>query len=252
MDIEFYSNFTDIDENAVILAKMLSLDIKEVPPEISSDKLYLLYTPNGLSLNLGNMCMRADYTSMIPRFHQHNLNSELLVKAAKIRNLDHIPTVIDATAGLGEDSLLLAAAGFKVHMYEYNEIIYSLLYDAINRAKRNPELTDIVKMIEITNGNSVDALQKLSFTPDVIYLDPMFPTREKSSLIKKKFQILQKLELPCDNENELLESAIASGARKIIIKRPLKGKQLGNITPSYSYKGKSIRYDCIVTNKKGG
>jgi 16S rRNA (guanine1516-N2)-methyltransferase len=82
--------------------------------------------------------------------------------------------------------------------------------------------------------------------PDVIYLDPMFPERQKSGLIKKKFQLLQRLESPCADEEELLSAALAARPLRIVIKRPLKGPPLAGATPSYSLKGKAIRYDCIV------
>ena len=77
-------------------------------------------------------------------------------------------------------------------------------------------------------------------------LDPMFPERQKSALIKKKFQLLQKLESPCSNEEQLLEAAIAAQSKRIVIKRPLKGPYLADKKPSYSLEGKAIRYDCMV------
>jgi 16S rRNA (guanine1516-N2)-methyltransferase len=80
----------------------------------------------------------------------------------------------------------------------------------------------------------------------VILLDPMFPERQKSALVKKKFQLLQQLECPCTDEEELLQAAINAKPRKIIIKRPAKGPFLANRKPDYSISGKAIRYDCIV------
>ena len=89
-------------------------------------------------------------------------------------------------------------------------------------------------------------MHELSLTPDVVLLDPMFPAREKSALIKKKFQLLQKLEKPCSDETSLLEAAFAANPHKIVIKRPIKGPFLADRKPDYSIKGKSVRYDCFV------
>ena len=58
----------------------------------------------------------------------------------------------------------------------------------------------------LIRGDSISALPQLTVCPDVIYLDPMFPERKKSGLIKKKFQLLQQLESPCCNEDDLLHS----------------------------------------------
>ena len=80
---------------------------------------------------------------------------------------------------------------------------------------------------------------------DIILLDPMFPERTKSGLVKKKFQILHEIETPCNNEVELINAALAVNTHKVIIKRPLKGEYLAEIKPSYSIKGKAIRYDVI-------
>ena len=89
-------------------------------------------------------------------------------------------------------------------------------------------------------------MKNLSFSPDLILLDPMFPGRQKSALVKKKFQLIQHLEQPCSNEEELLQAAIAAKPKKIIIKRPSKGPFLSGRKPSYSLDGKNIRYDCII------
>ena len=82
--------------------------------------------------------------------------------------------------------------------------------------------------------------------PGVIYLDPMFPARTKSAAVKKKFQLIHVLEKPCEDEEELLEAALALKPRKVVIKRPVKGPFLAGRKPSYSLRGKAIRYDCFV------
>jgi 16S rRNA (guanine1516-N2)-methyltransferase len=76
--------------------------------------------------------------------------------------------------------------------------------------------------MELIYGDSIEAMKRLSAVPDVILLDPMFPKRQKSALIKKKFQLLQQLESPCGDEEALLNAAVTAGAKRILIKRPLK------------------------------
>ena len=160
-------------------------------------------------------------------------------------------TAVDATAGLGEDAFLLAAAGFSVRLYERDPVIAALLRDALSRAAALPDLAAIVGRMELFETDSLTALPQLGFNPDVVLLDPMFPARQKSALIKKKFQLLQQLEQPCTDEDALLHAAIASAPYKIVIKRPLKGAWLADRKPDYSLKGKTIRYDCIVLTNSG-
>jgi 16S rRNA (guanine1516-N2)-methyltransferase len=209
-------------------------------------ELKLIRDEDGLALVGNGQTLRGDFTKMLPRIKRGNLQSELLVKASKIKGFDGVVTVMDATAGLGEDSLLLAAAGFNVKLYERDNIIAALLRDALERAKDNTELAQIVDKMELHEEDSLAALPNLKEIPDVIYLDPMFPSRQKSALVKKKFQMLHQLEQPCEEGAQFLESAIAVKPRKIVIKRPLKGEFLGNRKPDYSLNGKTIRYDCIV------
>lgn len=210
------------------------------------EKEGLIQTENGLALNLEGQMIQGDFTKMLKRLTHANLSHELLVKACKIKNADFPLTIIDATAGLGEDSLLLAAAGHNVKLYERDEIIAKLLEDTLERAKSNETLSDIVGRMELYKEDSIKALTCLNYKPDIIYLDPMFPKREKTGLVKKKFQVIHVIEKPCEDGEELLNAAIAAGPKRIVIKRPLKAEFLANKKPSYSIEGKSIRYDCIV------
>jgi 16S rRNA (guanine1516-N2)-methyltransferase len=214
--------------------------------EDKDTKLKLQRDENGLALVGNGQTLRGDFTKMLPRIRRGNFQSELLVKAAKIKGFEGTITVMDCTAGLGEDSILLAAAGFRVKLYERDNIIAALLRDSLIRAAQIQELAPIVERMELHEEDSLIALSQLKEVPEVIYLDPMFPSRQKSALVKKKFQMLQQLEQPCEEGDEFLQAAISCKPKKIVIKRPLKGEYLGNRKPDYSINGKTIRYDCIV------
>ena len=211
--------------------------------------LSLVRDENGLALVYEDQTLRGDFTKMIPRLKHHNLTAELLVKAAKIKDADHTLRAVDATAGLGDDSILLAAAGFVVDMYERNPVIHALLSDAIERAENIPELAETVSRMHLHFGDSLEAMKHLDYTPDVILLDPMFPARQKNALVKKKLQMIQKLEFPCVDEAELLLTAMNAGPRKLIVKRPPKGPHLAGIKPDYANEGKAVRFDCFVQPK---
>lgn len=209
-------------------------------------ELKLKLNEYGLSLVFEEQVLTGDFSKMLNRVKKNNLGTELLVKAAKIKNTSEELTALDATAGLGDDSLLLAAAGFKVKMYERNPVMFELLCDTLRRAKNIPELTDVVSRMEVINADSIETMNETEQTPDVILLDPMFPERQKSSLVKKKLQMIQKLEIPCIDETEMLYAAIKCQPKKIIVKRPPKGPYLAGVKPDYSLKGKAVRFDCII------
>lgn len=205
----------------------------------------LVQTADGLVLRAGGMELRADFDEMAARVRPHRLKAELLVQAARMRGVAN-PTAFDATAGLGEDALLLAAAGFTVTLCERDATIAALLRDALERGASDSVVADALIRMKLVEGDSLEELAKLDRSPDVVYLDPMFPERTKSAAVKKKFQVLHYLEAPCDQQEELLQAALAAHPRKVVIKRPLKGELLAGVKPAYRIVGKAIRYDVIV------
>ena len=208
----------------------------------------------GLTLTDGTMELRADFSRMLPRLKQGRLQQELLVKASRVKGVER-PWAIDATAGFGEDSLLLAAVGFTVDLYEQDCVIAALLQDALERAANDPALAASVARMRLHAGeDSIAGLHRTAAlieqgelaAPDVVYLDPMFPERTKSAAVKKKFQLLHHLEQPCADEEMLVEAALAVHPRKVVIKRPVKGPLLAGVKPSYQLAGKAVRYDVLV------
>ena len=203
----------------------------------------LIETAEGLTLSDGKNAVRGDFTRLLSRIRRGNLASEHLVRAVKIKGIAE-PLVVDATAGLGEDAFLLAAAGCRVLLFEYDPVIAALLRDALERAKADPETAPIASRLTLRPEDSIPVLPTLS--PDVVLLDPMFPERKKTALVKKKFQLIHLLEKPCEDERALLDAALAARPRRIVIKRPAKGPVLAGVKPSYSLDGSAVRFDCIV------
>lgn len=226
--------------------KQANRNLEAAEPELERDE-------RGLALVGSGMELRGDFTRMLSRLRQGRLQQELLVKAARIKGATE-PTAIDCTAGLGEDSLLLAAAGFHVTMYERDQTIAALLADALERAAHDPQLMGIAVRMQLVEGDSLVGLAQMaaevaegaSLPPDVVFLDPMFPARTKSAAVKKKFQLLHRLEQPCEEEAVLVQAALAVHPRKVVIKRPAKGPHLAGLKPSYSIQGKAVRYDVLV------
>ena len=213
--------------------------------------LYLKASLQGASLVRDGMEVAGDFSRLLPRLKQGALQRELLVKAARVKGVER-PRAVDATAGLGEDSLLLAAAGFEVTLCESDPVIAILLEDALARAAGDEALAHIAARMRLVEGDSRATLATLAADdatrPDVVYLDPMFPGRTKSAAVKKKFQLIHGLERPCEPEAEesLMSAALAARPRKIVVKRPVKGPWLAGVKPSHAIAGKAVRYDCIV------
>ena len=166
---------------------------------------------------------------------------------AKAVGLKHgfTPHVLDATAGLGRDAFVLAGLGCQLTLMERMPVVAALLDDGIERAKLNSEVKDIANNMRLIHGSSIEDMD-LANGPDVVYLDPMFPHREKSAAVKKEMRIFQSLvgeDLDADN---LLEPAIALAKYRVVVKRPSYAPPLANKKPSMSINMKKNRFDVYV------
>jgi 16S rRNA (guanine1516-N2)-methyltransferase len=147
--------------------------------------------------------------------------------------------ILDLTAGWGKDGLLMAQAGSRVTMIEKNPYMAALLMDAHARLK-DKALQSRIKIIWQEAQIYLKNLNCEQY-PDVIYIDPMHPIREKSAQVKKHLQILQKLVAPNDDVKELIEWARQVAKKRVVLKWPAKAAEI--VTPKGSFIGKTIRYN---------
>ena len=86
----------------------------------------------------------------------------------------------------------------------------------------------------------------LNKIPDVIYLDPMFPHRKKSALVKKEMLAFQSLIGDDNDSNELLNVCLQTAKKRVVVKRPIKAPYLNDQKPSLSMKMKKHRFDIYI------
>ncbi len=137
------------------------------------------------------------------------------------------PRVLDATAGLGRDAFVLATLGCEVSLIERQPLIAALL-----------------------EGNAIELMQQWrGEPPQVIYLDPMFPHRDKSALVKKEMRLFRPFVGDDLDAPALLSAALELASHRVVVKRPRKAPAIDGSKPGYSLEGKSSRYD-IYPKKK--
>ncbi|MBW2467486.1 MAG: class I SAM-dependent methyltransferase [Deltaproteobacteria bacterium] len=158
------------------------------------------------------------------------------------------PTVSDATGGLGRDAFILAHLGCQVHILERSPILAAMLEDGLQRAGRKSKTAETAARILFTCIDSKVFLRRLNEQkrPEVIYLDPMYPERTKSSLVKKEMRMLRRLAGNDRDAAELLDIALHCTRNSVVVKRPRLAPPLGNKTPSHSIKGRSSRFDVYL------
>ncbi|WP_313025247.1 class I SAM-dependent methyltransferase [Pseudomonas lopnurensis] len=160
------------------------------------------------------------------------------------------PRVLDATAGLGRDAFVLATLGCEVQLIERQPLIAALLDDGLARARRDAEVAAIAGRMTLLEGNAIELMEHWQGEPpQVIYLDPMFPHRDKSALVKKEMRLFRPFVGDDLDAPALLAAALRLASHRVVVKRPRKAPAIDGAKPGYVLEGKSSRYD-IYPKKK--
>lgn len=215
-------------------------------------ELALCVDDEGLWLCANGMKMQPDWKAEAGRLKRASLKSEMIARAC---NLGEKPQLVDATAGLGHDSLLMAHLGAHVTLVERHPILFTLLEDTQHRAMSDAFLHSAASRIELVFSDSADFLQQqadaMAFY-DVVYLDPMFPQRDqnqqavkKQAQVKKQMQLLHML-LPEDGEMDLGDNLLVLAqkiAKRVVVKRPRLAVFLADAVPDHQWQGDACRFD---------
>ncbi|WP_188014138.1 class I SAM-dependent methyltransferase [Photobacterium damselae] len=162
------------------------------------------------------------------------------------------PIVLDGTAGLGRDAFVLASLGCTVYMVERHPVVAALLDDGLQRAQNDSEIgTWVGDRMHLLYASSHDALYQLAeqdgfVAPDVVYLDPMFPHKKKSALVKKEMRVFQTLVGADLDADALFAPAMALATKRVVVKRPDYAEFLAGEQPSMAIETKKNRFDVYV------
>ena len=165
------------------------------------------------------------------------------------------PRILDATAGLGGDAFVLASLGCHLTLQERSPIAHALLSNGLMRGLEyarhtgDGDLENVLSRMQLLNTDSIGST--ISHT-DVIYLDPMFPTRKKSAAVNKSMKAFHSLIGNDDDADQLLAHALAQDVCRVVVKRPRIAPPVGDKKPSYTLEGKSSRFDIYALKKLGG
>lgn len=172
---------------------------------------------------------------------------EAVVRACGVKAGQRI-RVLDATAGLGRDAWLLAHVGAEVTLCERSPVILALLQDGLRRAFLDSAAVAIAARMHLHTGSSLALLQGMaslpaSERPETVYLDPMFPHREKSALVKIDMRIFRNVVGEDLDADALLAAARAVATRRVVVKRPKHAPDLAGVEPHQRMVGQSSRFD---------
>ena len=157
--------------------------------------------------------------------------------------------VFDVTGGWLKDAFLMASMGCQVKAIEWHPFVFHFAKASLETFYQQNKLSS-PGSLELIYGDSLDYLNSLKNYkdyPDVIFIDPMFEGRKKSTS-KKDLRILQELiqfHKQKDNKQELFKSALSKAKKKVVVKRHKLDKAL---SPEIlqSFKGQSVCYDVFA------
>ena len=234
-----YTKEKNLNQKAEQLTEKFQFIFSESTPE--KDEWFLQLSSLGLELhapvNLKFSPFSISFIKENSRAKQFSKNESLAKAMTSGRN--EKLTIIDATAGLGRDAFLLASLGHEVTMIERNPVLAAMLQIALEDAA--------IPNLHLMHADSENYIAQLEEKPDVIYLDPMFPERDKSALVKKDMQILQMLIGHDEGYNHLLERALLKAKQRVVVKRPRHGEFLNEQKPSFQILSKTLRFDIYLS-----
>lgn len=174
---------------------------------------------------------------------------EAIAKAVGLNHYQQPISVLDATAGFGQDAFVLASLGCKLHLVEQSPMVAALLADGLKRAAEDPFIGSWASLMTLTVANAQDILAALkpSEYPMVVYLDPMFPPAQNTAASSLKMRVLRELvrDIPVDAE-KLLQSARLKAQKRVVVKRPKGASALTEEAPHFCIRSRSHRYDVYL------
>ncbi len=251
-------------EAAARLAERLGLPLRKDmdPRRVTDSEFVLVWDEQGLALQqTGSRApgpVRVDFTAgaVDHRRRQGGGKGQMIAKAVGLGSGIH-PRVLDATAGLGKDAFVLASLGCEVRMLERSPIVHALLSDGLRRAHLHAaetcdeDLARILQRLSLVAGDARGYLESLAqaSAPQVIYLDPMFPERDKSAEVKKDMRAFHTLVGRDEDADELLALALVHARNRVVVKRSRRAPFLAGRAPGYQLEGKSSRFDIYPMKK---
>jgi len=246
----------DFNEQARLCADQLSIPLLDQYPSDSLFSYLLVFSQNPLGyqlqLEFPGQSLNPVLVDFLDQKLQYRKNfgggrQQEIARAAGLKR-GYRPNILDGTAGLGKDAFVLANLECKITLCERHPVIHAMLADGLRRLNLHNELTGQKTLsIPLYQQNSRDHLKSNPESYDIIYLDPMYPHRTKSALVKKEMRVLRSLVGDDADFDNVLDTALHAAKNRVIVKRPKTASPLGTRSPSHSIESRKTRFDVYLT-----
>lgn len=126
-------------------------------------------------------------------------------------------------------------------------MFFLLLQDGLNRAYQDEEIGEMLQQnLCLLNVQHINELDPNIDYADVVYLDPMYPHKQKSALVKKEMRVFQHLVGADLDADELLLPALQLAKKRVVVKRPDYAEFLCGKQPHFNRETKNHRFDIYM------
>ena len=242
------------EHRARMLSERLRVTLIEPGAPFPEGALALVAAPGGVQLEApgerGLGAVRIDFVEG-KNAHRRRFGGgrgQPLARAVGLKK-GRTPAVLDATAGSGRDAFVLAALGCRVTLVERSPVIAALLEDALVRAAADAEAAPVIARMTLVNAEAVEYMRALGEAdcPDVVYLDPMYPHRRKTALVKKEMRMFRRVVGDDPDSPSLLKAGLAVARQRVVVKRPAAAPPIVGPAPTAAIQSPNTRYDLYIT-----
>ncbi len=188
----------------------------------------------------GGLCLDLDLgNGPLARRIRQARRDDALPRACGLHRRPAAPSVLDATAGLCRDAMVLAHLGCTVTALERIPALAFLASAAIADTWLAAHLT-----VQLADSHRRLA-DWAAPAPAVVYLDPMFG-EPGNAQVKKDMQICRALAGPPGDDGELLRLARRIASDRVVVKREAKAAPLA-ADVAFAVAGERVRFDVYLT-----
>jgi 16S rRNA (guanine1516-N2)-methyltransferase len=240
MDVTVVAEGEGAQETAAALAERLRVPLARGEPP--RDGLLLVQTTRRLELREPGVAAPGPVAVEFKPGRGSSLLRRATLAGKTFAGKTQAVTIVDATAGLGQDAFALAEAGSPVVLVERSPLMGALLADGLARALANPACRKAAERMILHVADAFELLPRLA-PVDVVYLDPMYPRSGREGGKSKEMRMLRELLGADEDAARLLPEARSAVLRRVVVKRPLRAPPLAGERPSGSLRGTTVRYD---------
>ncbi len=245
MDLTVVYSSPSLKQPAQEIAKLLGVDTKASVPDLgpfitlSNDNISYSNSKKDIRPGLNINFEKGSFGWRLARTEHEALLKKVIGKNNKSLK------VLDATAGLLKDSIIMASLGHQVTACEVSKTLYAMTDYALKLLSKKDHTW--LHNLHCLNQDVID--HKVSFDQyDLVYFDPMYPDSKKTTARSKELSMIREIIRmeDCDKSpTQIFDYLRLSNPTKLVVKRPIRVEAFpGNI--NHQITGKSIRYDVYI------